>query len=305
MGTALTAFNAQLSFKGVFLASPNKIAMEDTVAYVNKCKFLTYSSFVEDSQHSAIGKSTNADIVAFESEGDRVERRRQAQVARQGEGEGGGQEEVRVDTFSSADTIVADATNLGTAGRGGKSRTGSFGSSCEGANGGGSVLEVVTKAGAAIDAAAVSAVSAVSAASAAATATVKFTDKGKDKATELAVAKEGLKEEAKEGALEKKGGAAALKRLAEEILAVEGGTGKRLEEVVRESEETAAFELGRCRAIIEMYWRRREGARGGREGPKKVAREEQEDNLAACLKGNKKRWGWRAGLDGHIFCCLL
>ena len=90
-GAALTTFNAQL--KGVFLASPTKIAMEDTAAYVIKCKSLTYSSFVEDSQHSAIANSIKAAIFAFEIEGDRVERRRQVQVVPQGEGEGGGQEE--------------------------------------------------------------------------------------------------------------------------------------------------------------------------------------------------------------------
>ena len=67
--------------------------MEDTAPYVIKCKYLIYKSFVEDSQHSAIAKSIKAAIVAFENDGDRVERRRQGQAARKGEGEGGGQEE--------------------------------------------------------------------------------------------------------------------------------------------------------------------------------------------------------------------
>ena len=39
-------------------------AMEDTVACVIKCKSLMCSSFVEDSQHSAIAKNIKADIFA-------------------------------------------------------------------------------------------------------------------------------------------------------------------------------------------------------------------------------------------------
>ena len=66
----MTTFNAQL--RGVFLANPKKIAMEDTAAYVIKCKSLIYNSFVEDSQHSAVDKITNAAIFSFENEGDRL-----------------------------------------------------------------------------------------------------------------------------------------------------------------------------------------------------------------------------------------
>ena len=47
-------------------------AMEDIAAYEIKCKSLIFSSFVEDSQHSAVAKSTNAAIFSFENEGDRV-----------------------------------------------------------------------------------------------------------------------------------------------------------------------------------------------------------------------------------------
>ena len=96
----------------MFLADPNKIAMEDTAAYVTKCKSLIYCSFVEDSQHSAIATSIKADINAVENEGDRVEH----DVAKYRSRHKGKVKEAvrkkRVDTIISANKIVANAANL-------------------------------------------------------------------------------------------------------------------------------------------------------------------------------------------------
>ena len=69
------------------------------------------SSFVEDSEHSAIAKSISADIVAFKNE--EVE---ENEVAKYRSCDKGKVKEAvrkkRVDIFVSADKIITDATNL-------------------------------------------------------------------------------------------------------------------------------------------------------------------------------------------------